>query len=178
MSTVGNKTVTISYAGVTATYEITVEEFIQFSDETIIFKNEGYSNQQNVENFAAENFTIKFEKYGNNTSKYYDDKTSLRVYAKTKVIFESKQAFRKIEIVFGVDDGNNIITTNTGEYENGVWIGDAKEVIFDVGLNESGEAKGNRRFYSIFVSFSLESSTPVLDSISLSGTCKTNYYTN
>ena len=113
----------------------------------------GFSNEEVVEtvtfyNQNEESIVGTFDKgTGNNTPKYYDTGTSVRMYGgNTLTITSTKTNIMSIVFSFGGSDGSNEITTDVGEYSDGTWTGNESSVTFTI-----GGTSGNRRIARIKV---------------------------
>lgn len=151
------------------------------ADEKITFSDQGYSNQQAIEEVNGSNFKITFDKGTNsNAPKYYTSGTAIRAYGgNTMTVASTSKKFVKIEITFGSSDGSNAITTDVETYSDGTWTGSANSVVFTI-----GGTSGNRRISSVAVTYestdATKVSTPVisgdesfLNSTEVSITCGT-----
>lgn len=121
--------------------------------ENVDFSAQGYENGQAITAYAGENFTVTFDKGTNqNSPKYYNDGTAIRVYGGGYFIVSSTtKTISKIELTFGSGDKTNEITTDVATYSNGIWEGTASSVKFTV----SGTS-GHRRIKAINVTLSGE----------------------
>lgn len=135
--------------------------------ENVDFSAQGYENGQAITAYVGENFTVTFDKGTNqNSPKYYNDGTAIRVYGGGYFIVSSTtKTISKIELTFGSGDKTNEITTDVATYSNGIWEGTASSVKFTV----SGTS-GHRRIKAINVTLSGETPpeppTPTITEIS------------
>lgn len=130
-------------------------------EETIVFSEQGYSNNTLVSRVIGTNIQIDFYKgtNSNNGPTYYDSGSAVRVYGGNYfTVTANGKKITEIGIVFGSDDGNNSITTNSGTYNSGTWTGNAESVTFTI-----GGTKGNRRIASIAVTYVSEQGQGTLD---------------
>ncbi|SHM52372.1 hypothetical protein [Ruminococcus flavefaciens] len=119
------------------------------TSETVTFSELGYDNQETVESVEAQNCTITFSRGTNsNPPKYYNTGSAIRVYGGNTVTISSTKDISEIRLSFGLSDGTNDITVDTGEYDSGeaTWTGNAKSVEFTV-----GGTKGHRKIASVTV---------------------------
>ncbi len=139
------------------------------ADETVIFSEQGYSNQQEITSYSGTNFTITFDKGTNNTApKYYTNGSSLRIYGGNTFTFSSStKNISEIHLTFGNSDGSNEITTNVGKCAiatNGYfWQGISSSVTFTV-----GGTSGNRRLSKVEVTYTTGGSETTLGNPSIS----------
>ena len=138
-------------------------------EESVIFSEQGYTNQQTITSYTGTNFSLAFNKGTNNSNapKYYSSGTAIRAYGGNTMKVSSEKTITKIVITFGSSDGSNAITTDVGEYSNGTWTGSDNEVTFTI-----GGTSGNRRLSSVTVTYTEGGgSTPSIsaDPASISG---------
>lgn len=130
-------------------------------EETIVFSEQGYSNNTLVSRVVGTNIQIDFYKgtNSNNGPTYYDSGSAVRAYGGNYFTVTAKgNNITKIVIRFGSGDGNNTITTDVGTYNNGTWEGTANSVTFTI-----GGTSGNRRIASIAVTYVSEQGQGTLD---------------
>ncbi|MBQ3324972.1 MAG: chitobiase/beta-hexosaminidase C-terminal domain-containing protein [Muribaculaceae bacterium] len=127
------------------------------ADETVVFSEQGYANQEEVTSYSGTDFTVTFDKGTNsNTPKYFNTGAAIRVYGGGYfTVSSSTKTIAKIEVGFGSGDGTNAITTDVETYSNGTWTGSATSVKFTV-----GGTSGHRRIASIAVTYAA-GDTPV-----------------
>ena len=120
------------------------------ADETVVFSEQGYANQEVVTSYSGTDFTVTFDKGTNsNTPKYYSTGAAIRVYGGGYfTVSSSTKTIAKIEVGFGSDDGTNAITTDVETYSADTWTGSASSVKFTV-----GGTSGHRRIASIAVTY-------------------------
>ena len=169
----GTATITATYGSLTRTCSITVSSSggipVDDDSETIVFSEQGYSNQQVISTVNGSNFSVSFDKGSNNNSpKYYDSGSSVRTYGgNTFTVSSSTKTIIKIELTFGSGEDSNTITTDKTTYSNGTWTGSASSVTFTI-----GGSSGHRRISSIKVTYedSGGSQEPKVNSISIPST--------
>ena len=158
------------------------------ADETVVFSEQGYSNQQAVESYSGTDFTVTFNKgTNNNAPKYYTTGAAIRVYGGSYfTVSSTTKTIAKIELGFGSGEGSNAISTDVETYSNGTWTGSASSVTFTI-----GGTTGHRRIASIAVTFDngavyvatpeISGATPFATSTQVTITCATEgasiYYT-
>ncbi len=123
------------------------------ADETVVFSEQGYDNQEEVTSYSGTDFTVTFDKGTNsNTPKYFNTGAAIRVYGGGYfTVSSSTKTIAKIEVGFGSGDsgeGTNAITTDVETYSAGTWTGSASSVKFTV-----GGTSGHRRIASIAVTY-------------------------
>lgn len=120
------------------------------ADETVVFSEQGYANQEEVTSYSGTDFTVTFDKGTNsNTPKYYNTGAAIRVYGGGYfTVSSSTKTIAKIEVGFGSGEGTNAITTDVETYSAGTWTGSASSVKFTV-----GGTSGHRRIASIAVTY-------------------------
>lgn len=137
----------------------------------IVFKNQGWSNQQVIDTIKLSNgVVITFNKGTNsNTPKYFTKGTEIRVYGGGYITIKAP-AGRVISSITLTDGAGNSISANTGSLNSGVWSGAAETLTFTV----SGES-GNYNFTGLNVKCA---DAPKIDSATLNiGTnIDVNYY--
>ena len=121
--------------------------------ETIVFSEQGYTNQQAITTVTGTGITITFNKGSNsNTPAYYNTGAAVRVYGGSYfTVTASGKKITQIVLGFGSGDGSNAITTDVSTYSNGTWTGEAESVKFTV-----GGSTGHRRIASISVTYTTE----------------------
>lgn len=144
--------VTVSYQGVSAIIAITVAEAPETTPdpEIIVFSEGGYTNGEVVTTASAKYFSVTFDK-GTNTNdpKYYTTGSAVRAYGgNTFTVSSANFSIDKIEITFASGEGTNVITSDSGEYSDGVWTGSSNSVKFTI-----GGTSGHRRIASIKVTY-------------------------
>lgn len=149
---------------------------------TIDFTALGYQNGQEVSSLTVSDVTVTFDKgTSNNTPKYYNTGTAVRVYGGNSFSVScSKANIVGVTMTFASGEGTNAITSSVGTYENGTWTGDASSITFTV-----GGTSGHRRIQKMEVTLAEPSgnfvAAPVFDpascnfggSIQVSLTCAT-----
>lgn len=144
--------VTVSYQGVSAIIAITVSEAPETTPdpEIIVFSEGGYTNGEVVTTASAKYFSVTFDKGTNsNDPKYYTTGKAVRAYGgNTFTVSSANFSIDKIEITFASGEGTNEITSDSGEYSDGVWTGSSSSVKFTI-----GGTSGHRRIASIKVTY-------------------------
>lgn len=123
-------------------------------EETITFSEQGFTNQEDIEEFEFVNGAVAtFSKGTNNSNgpKYYDNGTAIRCYGGNTITFTAPEGgvITEIEFTFSSGEGSNEITANVGSYADGVWTGEASEVIFTI-----GGTSGHRRIAAVHIEYS------------------------
>ena len=172
MSQAGNQTVTVSYTyggtTKTTTYNITVSASgggsqTEDNPETITMSEQGFTSGQDATTATGTNVTVTFAKNGgNNSPKYYDSGTAVRVYPNNTITVASQSlTIIKITITFGSSDGSNSITSSPSGWSSPDWTGSANSVVFTI-----GGSNGHRRISAITVYYEESGSTDPVTSIS------------
>ncbi len=122
-----------------------------WAETTVTFDltDQGYGNQQEVTTLTEDNVTITFNKGGsNNAPKWFDNGSSVRVYAKNTITVATtgNEPITGITFTFGSSDGTNAILSNVGTFVSPNWTGSETEVVFTI-----DGTSGNRRFVKIDV---------------------------
>ena len=137
----------------------------------IVFKNQGWSNQQVIDTIKLSNgVVITFNKGTNsNTPKYFTKGTEIRVYGGGYITIKAP-AGRVISSITLTDGAGNSISANTGSLNSGVWSGAAETLTFTV-----DGTSGNYNFTGLNVKCA---DAPKIDSATLNiGTnIDVNYY--
>lgn len=137
----------------------------------IVFKNQGWSNQQVIDTIKLSNgVVITFNKGTNsNTPKYFTKGTEIRVYGGGYITIKAP-AGRVISSITLTDGAGNSISANTGSLNSGVWSGAAETLTFTV-----DGTSGNYNFTGLNVKCA---DAPRIDSATLNiGTnIDVNYY--
>ena len=120
----------------------------QIANETIVFKDKGYTNGVAVTEVEQGYATITFT-----NAKYYTSGESVRAYGGSTMTVSGPNVTR-IELSFGTSDNSNAITTNVGTYTEPIWTGSADAVTFTI-----GGTNGHRRIASVAVQFNGASGT-------------------
>lgn len=122
---------------------------------SIDFSAQNYENQQAITSCKIGDAIVTFNKGSNsNSPKYYTSGTAIRAYGGNNFTISSETTISSITITFGSSDGSNTITTNCGEYSNGIWTGSANSVKFTI-----GGTSGNRRIQGITIKFESSASS-------------------
>ena len=122
------------------------------ADFTIDFSQMGYSNQEEVTTVKTDMVTVTFDKgTSNNSPKYYNTGTAVRVYGGNTFTVSSQNTITNISFTFDSGEGSNPITASTGDWSTAaanMWVGSAQEVTFTV----SGTS-GHRRIQKMEFTF-------------------------
>ncbi len=167
--TVANASVTITYGGKSCSQTITVSTSGGGSQtvdnpETITMSEQGFTNGAEATSATGTNATVTFAKNsGNNTPKYYDSGSAVRVYPSNTITVSSSLTIVKITITFGSSDGSNLITSSPSGWSSPDWTGSANSVVFTI-----GGSNGNRRISAITVYYEESGSTEPITSITAS----------
>lgn len=138
---------------------------------------QGYTNAQVINNVTiTDGITVTFDKgTNNNTCKYYNTGTAIRVYGGGYfTIISTIGKITKIEFTFGSDDGSNSISKDCGTYysSTGTWEGSSESITFTI-----GGTTGHRRIKTIAVTYEKDANAPIIESLAISGTASnTTYY--
>ena len=175
MSTVGEQTVTVSYGGKTATYDITVNAYVQPTQFDIALNNTafgcGTGNNATEQSFTINRTVVVAGCTSSASSKTYYDAGHVRFYTDSYLKLTAPTGYNITKVVFtanGTWNGN--ISVNEGEYTNNTktWEGETSQLDFSF-------AAQNR---IASAAITLEANTPkVLSSIALSGTYPTVFHT-
>lgn len=166
----GETTITASVAATSnfnsasASYTLTVNAGSTPSGDTYtgdwIASEQGFTSGAQVTSPSAidTNVSVSFTSNGNG-SKYYDNGSAVRVYGGNSftIVGVEGVTITEITITFGASDGSNIITTNTGTYDSGLWTGSNNSVTFSV-----ASGNGNRRIAAISVTYTKEGGSDLL----------------
>jgi len=167
MSTLGTKTVSVSYTENNVTketsYDITIEEPFTPEDGVFDFSgtyaygsgvsttSDGQYYEEDAHTWTAGNVTLVTE--GKYRWWYNDNGNSLRLYDPSTLSLSVLEGnvITKVEIV---GDNTNCLSTENGTYSNGVWTGASRTVV----LSKSGDKKPY--ISSITVTYSNSGETP------------------
>lgn len=96
----------------------------------------GWDNGEAIEAFGvAEDLTaVAAQNKGNNPPAYYDNDKSLRFYASNTLTLKGS-GISKIVFTYAGDKKN--FSTNVGTLSNGVWTGNADEIVFSVSTGQA-----------------------------------------
>lgn len=132
MAVAGMYTVTVSYNGLTASYDVTVQNAsVQTVTTSIVFKDLGYSNGDEVPSVTKDDVAITFAlgtNTNNNTAKYYDTGTGVRTYVGNTITVSCEYNMVAIEFTYAGSSYNKI---SADGYSGTTWSGNAKEVVFN-----------------------------------------------
>ena len=132
MAVAGMYTVTVSYNGLTASYDVTVQNAsVQTVKTSIVFKELGYKNGDEVPSVTKDDVAITFalgSNTNNNTAKYYDTGTGVRTYVGNTITVSCEYDMVAIEFTYAGDSYNKI---SADGYSGTTWSGNAKEVVFN-----------------------------------------------
>lgn len=134
----------VTYHAVFAHKEVTSTGQVQRS-ETINFKDQGYSNGQEVTTLKQGDVTITFGQgtAGSNVPKYYNTGEAVRCYPGNTMTVEAEN-MTAIELTFGSSDNTNPISVSIGTFNGSKWTGNANKVVFSV-----GGSSGHRRIAAV-----------------------------
>ena len=131
--------------------------------ETLDFSSKEFnlSNAQPMTSWSPGkeyNVSVSFNKGdGSTVPAYYTSGTAVRVYSGSnfEVTAPDGKILTSIEITFGASDGNNTITVSTGSLSANTWTfsESTNTVIFTIGKNAEGKAKGNRRIKALTIKY-------------------------
>ena len=131
--------------------------------ETLDFSSKEFnlSNAQPMTSWSPGkeyNVSVSFNKGdGSTVPAYYTSGTAVRVYSGSnfEVTAPDGKILTSIEITFGASDGNNTITVSTGSLSANTWTfsESTNTVIFTIGKNAEGKAKGNRRIKALTITY-------------------------
>ena len=116
----------------TATLHATESTSMQNGTDTIIFKNAGLTNAQDISNISIGSVILNGFLGGNtsgNNPKYYDNGYNMRVYNKNYITFESPTNITRIAFTY-TNNYETGLNPDSGTLENGVWEGEATTVTF------------------------------------------------
>lgn len=132
MAIAGMYTVTVSYNGLTASYDVTVQNAsVQTVTTSIVFKELGYNNGDEVPSVTKDDVAITFalgSNTNNNTAKYYDTGTGVRTYVGNTITVSCEYNMVAIEFTYAGSSYNKI---SADGYSGTTWSGNAKEVVFN-----------------------------------------------
>ena len=132
MAVAGMYTVTVSYNGLTASYDVTVQNAsVQTVTTSIVFKELGYTNSEEVPSVTKDDVAITFalgSNTNNNTAKYYDTDTGVRTYVGNTITVSCEYNMVAIEFTYAGSSYNKI---SADVYSGTTWSGNAKEVVFN-----------------------------------------------
>lgn len=101
------------------------------AEVTFVFSQMGFTDKQDVTTITSNDGSVvlTFDKgSNNNTPKYYDNGTSIRVYGGSTMTVASTNGQNITNIAFELS-GNDIVAS-TGSYSTPTWTGSASEVTF------------------------------------------------
>ena len=112
------------------------------------FSAQGYENGSEVTSVTFDGVTVTFDKgTNNNTPKYYDSGTSVRVYGGGTITVEAGgKTITGIKFTYGTGDPANEITADSGTFSTDTWTGSATSVTFTI-----DGTSGHRRIKGIEV---------------------------
>lgn len=132
MAVAGMYAVTVSYNGLTASYDVTVQNAsVQTVTTSIVFKELGYNNGDEVPSVTKDDIAITFalgSNTNNNTAKYYDTGTGVRTYVGNTITVSCEYNMVAIEFTYAGSSYNKI---SADGYSGTTWSGNAKEVVFN-----------------------------------------------
>ncbi len=126
-------------------------------------------------------FTTVFAKTGvdKETAPVYNDTgKAVRAYRYNTVTVSMNSNSAKltsISFTFASGENDNVITSDVGTYNDGVWNGNSKTVVFTIGAKTDESTGGHRRFQKIDIAF--DDGTPRVNSVTLDKHLATIYRT-
>lgn len=117
---------------------------------------QGYTNGQVINNVTiTDGITVTFDKgTNNNTCKYYNTGTAIRVYGGGYFTIASTIGnITQVVLTYGKDDGSNAIKSEDDVFDGTTWTGTAKSIKLTV----SGSS-GHRRIKTIAVTYVVDTS--------------------
>ena len=101
------------------------------SSVTIDFSTQGYTNAQDFDGqtITINGVSMTFNANGGTTPKYYTSGTSMRLYANNTMTVAAENNITSIEFTFSQGGWANN-SANSGTYADGVWGGEATNIIF------------------------------------------------
>ena len=122
-------------------YLATASSFVKIDGEeadgsntaSLVFSSLGLANAADLSTYDIEpnSSSITFTKENaSNGPKYYTSDSTARVYSGNKITFSSDVAITKIEFAGSTLSG--LSSGSTGSYSDGVWSGEASEIVFSV----------------------------------------------
>ena len=113
----------------------------------IDFTTQNYENAQEVASLTVGDVTVTLDKgTNNNTPKFYNAGTAVRLYGGNTMTVSSAKAIEKIVFTFASGEGTNEITANGGTFATDTWTGSANVVTFTI-----GGTSGHRRVQKLAV---------------------------
>ncbi len=119
--------------------------------------DQGYENGQLIESVSFDDHVYAEFFQGtnsNNPPKYYNTGAAIRCYGGNYFTVTSDYTLTEITLGFASGEGSNEITTDSDNYAEGTWTGNANEVTFTI-----GGTSGHRRIATFTITYS-ESGTP------------------
>ena len=129
--------------------EATPEPEPQPAAEPVVidFTTQNYENAQEVASLTVGDVTVTLDKgTNNNTPKFYNAGTAVRLYGGNTMTVSSAKAIEKIVFTFASGEGTNEITANGGTFATDTWTGSANVVTFTI-----GGTSGHRRVQKLAV---------------------------
>lgn len=175
MESESSQTVTVSYGDKTTSYTIEVKKKGLAENEILfVASQQGLVNGDDLGTYTDSIATVSFIKNSGTQPKYYSSTLAFRVYAKNTFTVSGTKKILKVEFEMASTDvvGSNTITANVGTLSGNTWVGETNNITFSV-----AGTSGQRNIVSIKITYDLEAEEIVsLQSISLSGTYKTEYF--
>ena len=119
--------------------------------------DQGYENGQLIESVSFDDHVYAEFFQGtnsNNPPKYYNTGAAIRCYSGNYFTVTSDYTLTEITLGFASGEGSNEITTDSDNYAEGTWTGNANEVTFTI-----GGTSGHRRIATFTITYS-ESGIP------------------
>lgn len=175
MESESSQTITVSYGDKTTSYTIEVKEKGLAENEILfVASQQGLVNGDDLGTYTDSIATVSFIKNSGTQPKYYSSTLAFRLYAKNTFTVSGTKKILKVEFEMASTDvvGSNTITANVGTLSGNTWAGETNNITFSV-----AGTSGQRNIVSIKITYDLEAEEIVsLQSISLSGTYKTEYF--
>lgn len=176
MGSESTQNVTVSYGDKTASYSIEVKaKGLAENEILIVASQQGLVNADDLGTYTEGIASVTFTKNDGTQPKYYTSTSAFRVYCKNTFTIVGTKTIQKIEFEMNNTgkNGTSTITANVGNFNGTVWTGESNNITFTIG----GDT-GQRNIVSIKITYDLQGEDIVmLQSISLSGNYKTEYFT-
>lgn len=177
-SSVGTKTITVSYNGLTTTFDISVLEIpVEENTVKIVTSTYAFDNGDKVSEVDKDNFKVTFSK-GTNTNNcptYYTSGSAIRVYGGNTFKITGPNKIIGVKLVFASGEGSNTITVDRGTWNESTDRWNSAVGVDDVTFTIGGSS-GHRRISEIHIVYDPDSTTTKeLLSISLSGEYPTSF---
>lgn len=176
MESESTQNVIVSYGDKTASYTIEVKDKGLAENEILIIASQqDLVNADDLGTYTEGIASVTFTKNDGTQPKYYTSTSAFRVYYKNTFTIVGTKTIQKIEFEMNNTgkNGTSTITANVGNFNGTVWTGESNNITFTIG----GDS-GQRNIVSIKITYDLQGEDIVtLQSISLSGNYKTEYFT-